>query len=288
MHAGRSDGYLYVVTADGTSGGVVKFAKFDGSDQGNVLDETENLNQPWGFVTDNDHLYVSENGNNQIRQYPKTYVGSTPTATGDQKVTWTDVCEIGNPRSLDIDVSNGAALYYICSDGSKSELRSIDTTQPSGTGTHSRLGNTWSGEIKDISILGNYAYVARGASGIDRVVLSSGAVSGGLMTGFETQYVWSLAVADERVFFVDYEHNIEYMGVYELDLSTASVGGATFGANPLGLVDYTTLDKDAGTRFSDIYLAANPDGLELYLQQSWDDPNSDYESAIARVRQVPV
>jgi hypothetical protein len=295
MHAGRSDGYLYVVMADGSSDGVVKFAKFDGSDQGNVLDETENLNQPWGFVTDNDHLYVSENGNNQIRQYPKTYVGSTPTATGDQKVTWTDVCEIGNPRSLDIDVSNGAALYYICSDGSKSELRRIDTTQPSGTGTDSRLGNTWSGEIIDISILGNYAYVARGVSGIDRVVLSTGAVSGGLMTGFETQYVMSLAVADDRVFFVDYEHNIEYMGVeymgvYELDLSTASVGGTTFGANPLGLVDCTTLDKDAGTRFSDIYLAANPNGLELYLQQSWlpVDANSDYESAIARVKQVPV
>lgn len=284
MHAGRSDGYLYVVAADGTSDGVVKFAKFDGSDQGNVLDETENLNQPWGFVTDNTHLYVSENGNNQIRQYPKTYVGNTPAAVGNEKVTWTNVCVIGKPRSLDIVVSNAAALYYICSDGSKSELRSIDT----GTGTHSRLGNTWSEEIKDISILGNYAYVAKGASGIDRVLLSSGTVSGGLMTGFETQYVMSLAVADDRVFFVDYEENREYMGVYGLDLSTTSVGVTSFGAIPLGLVDYTTLDRDTGTRISDIYLAANPNGLELYLQQSWKDFESDYESAIARVKQVSV
>jgi hypothetical protein len=282
IYSEEENDYLYIVGSDGTSNGIIRYSKFDGSNPGNLLHGDDNLNQPWGFVSSPQHYFIGENGGNRIRRYGREPSSVYPTAVGSQLVMWNDVCSIGNPRSLDVapTFTTSNLLYYVCSDGSNSELRSIDTT----TGSHSRIGR-YTGEIKDLSILGMYAYIARGTIGITRIVLSTGAASGELMTGFDTHFVMSIATVNDRVYFIDYQHDIQYpLRLYELNVETS----LSFEAKPIGIIDFSELGKDHGTPFLDIYLTARSisNAKEFYLQQSWRDPNETYESAIAKVKQV--
>jgi hypothetical protein len=284
VHTGRADGFVYLVksTTMGSSGGVVKYARYDGSDEGNLL---TGLNQPWGFVSDAANFFVSENGANRIKSWGKSY-SPVPAAVGSTSRTYTNVCSIGQPRSLSVisTASTATTLYYVCSDGSSSELRSLavsDRNYDSSSSSSSVRIQRFSGEIKDM-VLGEsdgYAYVARGSSGIERVLLSTGA-SEFIMQGYEHQYITSLMYARGRLFFVDYEHNIHHLGLHELD----AAGVASVVPTPMATLDYSELEKDAGTRFVDVYVCGNIDGTEFYLQQSWIDPNESYESVIARVK----
>ena len=283
IHAGRSDGFLYIVKhGEGNADGIVKYARSaDGSDQGNLLDTSTGLNQPWGFVSDASRFFVSENGDgaNKIRSWTKSSSSPVPAVNGESSRTYLGVCDTGKPRSLSVTSTAMVSdiLYYVCSDGTSSKLRSLDIS--------SEIKVTlkgFSGEIKDM-VMGEgdgYAYVALPA-GINRVLLSSGA-SELLMPGYDYQYVMSLAFASGRLFFVDYAHNIDHLGLFQVDVSSTSIILPT----PLATLDYSDLEKDAGTPFVDVYLCGNSDGTEFYLQQSWGDPNESYESVLARVKKT--
>ena len=286
IHA--NDGMLYVVKSNGGSmGGVIKYTKEDGSGQQNLLDESQNLNEPWGFVSDKNHYYVTENGanGNRIIKYGKTCLGSScnVVSSGNNKITYINVCpSTSRPRSIDVNGRTGISTiaYFICSSGSTSSLRSLTLGASSETSTYI-VGNL--PEIKDLvlSTDATYGYIACGSAGIKRITLSTGAITS-LISDFNHKIVMSLSVSSTGVLrFVDYDGVDNYLALLEIDVSTET-SSTTIQPKPIAVIDYSVLGMDAGTPFKDVYVTETA-GNVLYLQQSFHNFGSDVESRIARV-----
>ena len=293
IHAGASDGYLFVVTSSGDSGGVVKFTKYDGSGAQNLL---TGLSSPWGFVSDSNHFYVTENSENRISKYLKVYVGGTPTvdSSSNNFIVFNNVCTGGQlPRSIDVEsrteISN--TVYYICSDGSTSSMRSLLVS--GGGDTQPVTLSSGLPEVKDLVVSNGQAHVACGSSGIRTFALSGSGPRHSLLDGFDHKQVMSMSLVRsgsggserELLYFVDYLENIHYLALYEVDISSAT-SVASIQPKPVALIDFDVLDKASGTQFQDVYIAVHQNGNGFYLQQSWQDPSSHLESVIVRVEKV--